>query len=272
MRTDGERQQISYLICATPRSGSNLLCEVLASTGVAGRPWEFFYAPVEAAKREEWKLSSFADYLAAVMKEGSTPNGVFGAKVMWFHVEGLAANLRQLPGNQGVSAWWRAWRSEPTVPPWRAAPRLTDLLATAIPNLRYIRITRRDTVSQAVSLLRALQTGIFLERAGDIQTPTGEPVFEFETIDYLLEHVVLAEDRAWQRYFESSGIEPFVVIYEELALDPDGVAAGIIDYLGIAAPRPLVFTERHLRRQSDDLSAEWVRQYRAMKGMPPDQR
>ncbi|MGZ5376146.1 MAG: Stf0 family sulfotransferase, partial [Solirubrobacterales bacterium] len=34
----------SYLVCATPRSGSTLLCEALKSTGVAGRPEEYFEA------------------------------------------------------------------------------------------------------------------------------------------------------------------------------------------------------------------------------------
>src|SRR5436190_15977397 len=32
----------SYLICATPRSGSTLLCEALTNTGVAGFPKEYF--------------------------------------------------------------------------------------------------------------------------------------------------------------------------------------------------------------------------------------
>src|SRR4051794_11021098 len=33
---------LGYLVCATPRSGSTLLCELLTSTGVAGRPAEYF--------------------------------------------------------------------------------------------------------------------------------------------------------------------------------------------------------------------------------------
>jgi trehalose 2-sulfotransferase len=32
----------AYLVCATERSGSTLLCELLAATGVAGRPEEYF--------------------------------------------------------------------------------------------------------------------------------------------------------------------------------------------------------------------------------------
>ena len=35
---------LSYLVCATPRSGSTLLCHALDQTGVAGRPAEYFEA------------------------------------------------------------------------------------------------------------------------------------------------------------------------------------------------------------------------------------
>ena len=37
----------TYLICATQRSGSTLLCELLKQTGVAGRPEEYFDAQFE---------------------------------------------------------------------------------------------------------------------------------------------------------------------------------------------------------------------------------
>src|SRR3954447_11167479 len=36
------RIELAYLVCATPRSGSTLLCELLKSTGLAGRPAEYF--------------------------------------------------------------------------------------------------------------------------------------------------------------------------------------------------------------------------------------
>ncbi len=35
---------LSYLVCATPRSGSTLLCKLLGQTGVAGHPEEYFEA------------------------------------------------------------------------------------------------------------------------------------------------------------------------------------------------------------------------------------
>src|SRR5215212_4925645 len=37
-----EHPLMAYLVCATPRSGSTLLCELLGSSGVAGTPAEYF--------------------------------------------------------------------------------------------------------------------------------------------------------------------------------------------------------------------------------------
>lgn len=36
------RPELSYLICATPRSGSTLLCEAMQNSGIAGCPEEYF--------------------------------------------------------------------------------------------------------------------------------------------------------------------------------------------------------------------------------------
>ena len=43
----------AYLVCATQRSGSTLLCEALKATGVAGRPEEFFEARDAVRRRHE---------------------------------------------------------------------------------------------------------------------------------------------------------------------------------------------------------------------------
>src|SRR4028118_2171875 len=39
----------SYVLCGTPRTGSTLLCSLLYSTGVLGRPESYFREPEEAA-------------------------------------------------------------------------------------------------------------------------------------------------------------------------------------------------------------------------------
>jgi LPS sulfotransferase NodH len=83
----------SYLVCASQRSGTTLLCRALADTGVAGRPDEYFLA-VDERDHPEWRgwehgpfgrahqARDREHYLDIVSDLGSTPNGVFGAKLM----------------------------------------------------------------------------------------------------------------------------------------------------------------------------------------------
>ena len=267
----------SYLICATPRSGSTLLCEALTNTGIAGSPQEYFEAlkdtglprrpreyfetlenteiiqllgeysrlddqPVQPGLRDG---SSYADYLAKVLEEGTTPNGVFGAKVMWGYFNDFIGNLRQIP----------AYRDLP----------IPTLLATAFPNLRYIWVTRRDKVQQAVSLWKAIQTWSWKEEESTL--PTGSSpsarhklVFHFEAIDHLVQQIV-EHEACWQQYFKSNGIQPFIVVYEELTAAYEATSLKILEYLNIPVPENLALAERRMKKQADTLSEEWVQQY-----------
>ena len=50
-----ELPKAGYLVCASPRSGTELLCRGLAATGVAGRPQEYFLAE-DPAKLPDWRF------------------------------------------------------------------------------------------------------------------------------------------------------------------------------------------------------------------------
>ena len=161
------RPERSYVVCATPRSGSTLLCATLAETGVAGRPEEFFEAraasgiprrpreyfddapdrdlaavpdvdPPAHAYSDLRGISDYGEHLRAVLRHGTTPNGVFGAKLMWMHVADLLALARTLPEHRDAD--------------------LCELLGGLLGPTRYVWVRRRDTVLQAVSLWRAMQT------------------------------------------------------------------------------------------------------------------
>src|SRR5580700_5621827 len=124
---------LSYLVCATPRSGSTLLCYALNETGVAGHPEEYFEAlsrsglprrpheyfdphrhaniverlafremPDGMAKPNPlWHPDTYDQYLAWALAEGTTPNGVFGAKLMWGYLGDFAELLRGIEGMAG---------------------------------------------------------------------------------------------------------------------------------------------------------------------------
>jgi LPS sulfotransferase NodH len=237
----GSQIRLSYLICTTPRTGSNFLCEVLRSTGVAGRPDDYFWNP--AFWQERWDTPDFDAYLQRILKEGTTPNRIFGAKLMWHDLDELLPTLATFAGIDAAS------------PP--------ALLGTIFPNLRYLWLTRRDKVRQAISWYRALATRAW--RSTDQQPPSsGEPAFSFPEVDRLVQQSIKG-DQEWQQFFQRHGIEPLVIAYEDLADDPARTAIRILDHLGLpspAAPWPSAWQHQ---QQADALTDAWVRQYHALK-------
>jgi len=267
------KPMLSYLVCATPRSGSTLLCQELDKTGLAGHPQEYFEAlrrsgvprrpheyfdperhaniverlafreMLEGAPKPNplWHPDTYDQYLEWALNEGTTPNGVFGAKLMWGYLGDFAELLRGIDGMAGRS--------------------LPDLLSRAFPGLRYVQITRRDKVRQAVSLWKAVQTQAWQRDAGASDDGHDgrllEPVFSFRAINYLMRELT-AHDASWDAYFLGLGYEPLKVTYEELADSTEGVVHSVLEHLGIAAPQDLQIGPPRLSVQADEVSELWV--------------
>lgn len=137
----------AYLLCGTPRTGSTLLCTLLESTGVAGRPQSYFrkadvdmWATTWGIPRTPNESFTFADYLRGAITAGRSANGVFAARIMWGTMEEVTSNLRDLYADHA------------------SAER--DLLTRAFGPTRFICLRRRDVVAQAVSRARAEQTNV----------------------------------------------------------------------------------------------------------------
>ena len=264
----------SYLVCATPRSGSTLLCEGLESTGVAGRPREYFEALKETGlprrpreyfwglrspevarllpqharshdqeRASDWSRDDYARHLAARLQEGTTPNGVFGAKLMWSYFGDFLELMRGIPRFASMGD--------------------ASLLATAFPGLRYVFVSRSDKVRQAVSLWRALQTSVWRqEHDGDRhESGAGPPlVYSFDAIDHLLQQLRRHED-AWRGYFFRIGQTPLSLVYEEVAGDLEGSVRRVLEELGVGLADRVALNRQPLGRQSDELSESWVQNY-----------
>jgi LPS sulfotransferase NodH len=233
---------VSYLVCGTNRSGSNLLGGLLKSTGVAGRPEEYFWRGHEPHWSERWGASSPVEYVRAAIEAGTTPNGVFGAKLMWPHMGDLLAKVSFISGDR-----------------WQSA---AGQLECVLPNLRFIWIWREDTVAQAVSFSRAIQTDEWT--AGVRNRPEGEPHFDFKHIRALHDEVI-RQNRAWRRWFAVNGIAPLRVRYEDLVDDMEAVTFRLLDSLGVEVPPGTTPEPKH-SKQADAISAEWISRYRAEMG------
>jgi trehalose 2-sulfotransferase len=256
---DALRPRRAYLVCATPRSGSTLLCEMLINTGVAGRPAEhveglrllgrpaepreYFTGVRDRAVLELLPASAppqphhvpIGERLAAILRHATTPNGVFGTKVMWAYLADLQDRLAELPA----------------LAPLEDADRLRAVLG----DVRYVHVSRHDHVAQAISMWRALQTRAWRAETDDAV----EPVYSFTAIHHLVE-LLDAHDEHWRDWFAAHGIEPLSLSYDDIADAPQRELARTLDFLGIEGACE---GEPPLRRQAGPVSAEWSARYRA---------
>jgi trehalose 2-sulfotransferase len=253
----------AYLVCATPRSGSTLLCEMLRDTGLAGRPLEHFevlrhsslprqpheyFGDVDLDGLDELlpeprpgtpSQESPKAWLARILSDGRGENGVWGGKLMWGHVDDLVTRARRLPG--------------------LADADLEQVLRALFDDPQLILVTRRDKVAQAVSLWRAVQTQSW--RADDAGKDEA-PVYEFAAIDHLVSQLE-SDERSWKEWLAQTDQRPFVVTYEQLEAAPAETVSSVLHALGL--PDAGVSVPR-LSRQRDELSEAWVERYRHERG------
>jgi LPS sulfotransferase NodH/4-hydroxybenzoate polyprenyltransferase len=275
--------QTCYVICATRRSGSNLLCDALGSLGVLGRPTEYFMS-WSVVNRNSWRGDSellegsrlpVDAYLRRIVELGSTTNGVFGVKIMWDHLDLTIAKLREfetlvdLPAHHVLSGLW--------------------------PHLKYVYMTRRDKVRQAVSLAKAQQSGIWVElddsalsdaarvimramgerpRASHESAGSSSPGngaghrpdiaaglrYDFAQLAKLYRELQ-EQDEAWHAYFCAAGVKPFRVFYEDLVGHEHETAIQVARYLGVQGAEHAPVGKRTIRRQSDATNDAWARRF-----------
>jgi LPS sulfotransferase NodH len=230
----------SYLIFFTPRSGSFLLCEALTTSGLAGFPAEYFGAVQADRLGKSWGVRCQADYLRMLLRHRTTVNGVFGAKVTWRHFGVFVARSRDIDER------------------CRALPPAA-LASALLPNLRYVWLTRRDKLRQAISYSRALQTGVWNVTGQDV-ADHGALQYDRVSITRLLQAIRDDEVEA-RKYFSVNGINPLTIVYEEFVSRYEATCGDILRYLGVQPPDEFRLPSPTLTKQGDALTEQWVQRY-----------
>jgi trehalose 2-sulfotransferase len=165
---------------------------------------------------------------------------VFGAKLMWSQLPEFHALAGQLSPYRGLGRF--------------------ELLERLFDGPRYVRVTRRDKVRQAVSMWRALQTRSWrLERDPGDHSPAVLQ-YRYEGINHLVQ-MLHEEDRAWDEFFAAHGATVHSVAYEDdLEVDRDATVRAVLEFIGVTPPTGWQAVEL-LKRQADALSDDWVAAY-----------
>jgi trehalose 2-sulfotransferase len=264
----------SYLVCATPRSGSTLLCEALKSTGVAGRPEEYFealrntgrprrpqeyfkgvddlsiaehlgeYARGDEAEPEPlWSRDDYEPFFESRLEMGTTENGVFASKMMWGYLGDFVSLLREIPRFSELE--------------------LPELLPAAFPDLTFVRVQRANRLRQAASLWKAVQTATWRKEDSEIAAMPEEKRpqlrFHYRAIEHLLTNILI-EESLWDAFFELCEIKPIVVNYERFVRRQEPTVEGILEAMGVKVPEGWTF-EPDMKQQSDSINDDWVHRF-----------
>ena len=231
----------SYLLCGTPRTGSTLLCSLLAATDVLGRPESYFREPDEVSWAERFgvahdgsRVVDYGNFMRAVRAAATTDNGVFGARVMWGSLDRLVTGLQEPPHRSDL-----------------------EVLERALGPLRFVHLWREDIVGQAVSWSRAEQSGYWQLGDGRVRPPQLE-------LDRMTEIVgiIRAHNEAWRSWFTGRGIRPHTVTYEQLVSGNCATVESIAAFVGVALPEQWRPDPQH-QKQADGLNAAWAAALRA---------
>jgi trehalose 2-sulfotransferase len=217
-----------YMICATPRSGSNYLSQLLAGTGVLGNPREYFNAPGRRHYDDPEYPESPDRHVHQILTTGRTPNGIYAVKVHHFQLASLPRNI------------------DPT----------HDL-----PHLHYVVLQRRDLIGQAISWSRAQQTG--QHRATDRSQQACR--YDADHIRNCL-LFVLDQRKKWKGLLRDIKAKPLVLQYESLLRDPQGTVNRVAALLRITEPAIVNSDLVTVTIQRDGINSEWRTRFLADTG------
>ncbi len=217
-----------YVVCAIPRSGSNLLTDGLHTTRRAGRPKQFFLrkSEPEFAAAHELDLSKgFSAYVHDIVRLTATSNEVFGFKLMSWYLDDFLARLRETGDFGGAEA------SD------------LEVLRNAFPRLQFVHVIRRYKLRQALSKARAAQTGLWKVQEGKT--------------------VRQEQEQTWECFFQRTDVDPFRVEYEKLCENYEATVRTVLDFLQISLPRGQRIGPPVTIRQADDVSRAWEERFLA---------
>lgn len=228
----------TIFICTLPRTGSSLLSADMRSTEALGTPREYFNSNRYKNLIAKWELpeNDLDAYIAALRKRTGSANGVVAIKLMVHHL----AWLRKVGMIEGG---------------------LTELSNRFGGNVVVVKLFRRDKLRQAISLVKARQTG----KWGVNGKATAEPQFSDQQLSASIVDIVRWE-ALWEREFASSGITPALdLAYEDIPGNRDESLYRIARALNLDDPKAIVARrardEVSLERQANSETEQWYERF-----------
>ena len=225
-----------YVICTTPRSGSNLLCNLLESSRVMGHPKEFLnldsvilpFAQRNNLLNNESQIC-LDTYLDNVVPKFSSKNNVFGMKLLYDQFE-----------------------------PYMEL----NVIREFIHQCKFIWLLRKDVLSQAISMYIANETNewtSFNEQTNQEQENKNRREFvdynESKINNYLTKLAKL--NLNWIEFFSVNQLDYLPVTYEDVLKNTNQVCHSICDFCEIETDHEFSLKQASFKKQGDDLNTRF---------------
>lgn len=234
-----------FLLCTTPRTGSSSLCAMLAETGIAGmQPHPTLGAEyLLELLTPGWPglqgpSLDLGAQLRSAFRRSATANGVAGFKTMWGQWPPLMAQVKHAnPGTFYNRSGFFYFLPEGT---------------------RFVWLVREDTIAQAVSLAKAMQTQCW--DSDSQRSFAGLQVFDYLGIAKF-RWMIGRHNEQWREFFEEHGIEPLKITYESFSADRPATVRAILDFVGVDHASTEIREESFFHPQRDAVSERWKRRF-----------
>jgi trehalose 2-sulfotransferase len=209
------------IIASTGRCGSHMLGHALHETGSFGFPLEY----TNPANLIEWKkrlgIEDFHAVLTEIQQRRTSPNGVFGIKIHYSHI-------KQFGG--------------------------FNHLIEYLPKAYYILLSRKNVLSQAVSLSIARQTGVWIS----VQKPVkNNPKYNFKHIDKCLRQIIL-ENSAWRYILAASGCNYIEMDFDYVRNNLAKSIERISSFINVKVDPRKVPKEQVTKKQGNYINEKWA--------------
>lgn len=220
-----------YLICTTPRSGSNLLSSLLESSGMMGQPSEYLNTtgtiPRLAKKHnlvDHNSTISLRKYLDFVLDNRSSANNVCGIKIFFNQLERFLD-----------------------------FPEMKEILRQC----HFIFLTRKDLVAQAVSMYIATKTNLW-KSINEDNSSSSFVEYNGTKISKILEDLI-KQNTKWFEFFGVNNLDYLEINYEEILDDSNKLCHDICSFCGVDVGNyEFLLESSRFKKQGDSLNERFV--------------
>lgn len=219
--------KVMAVMSTLPRCGSELMSATLASSGAMGLFTEYLDSGMRYNPRFIRYIFNQKHYYEKLIQVRTSQRGIFATKMFWRHLT--------VKGGQNFLDYFSKTYSS---------------------DIRFLYLYREDTLAQAISYVKALQTQAWTSKREAVVSPH----YDFDQITRA-KHKFDTEGSGWRNYFEKHNISTVVIKFEDFVNDIEGESRKALLHLGAENGENLTIKIPGLKKQSDTINMEWRERY-----------